>query len=580
MVKCKRTISFQTVNDQEMKAWGEYAQVQERLPAGRAADRIGCSRSSVTRRRGLMCFCLAEDEEEDQPRSAAPPSVRGPVVRTLPRKAPSKGKGKGKGRVPAPPPKRPERSTSSPRMDAAPAWKGPQPTEGLKSARVVNWNPIRHTGLLEGSVWQQVNENLEQRGHHLVSKEILNSAFMRSADELSKKDNATASRRARDREHRILPAREALVGDLLHCQLARQGLTDLDRLCYIVGVVLDKPDSPEAETRDSDDSSSSQSSGQRSPFSDTDSDSDTSSEDEPEPEKQDRSPLAEESLQTLLTFLRLAEGVEDKLKSLSDASLSTPLAAPERLLRELLLKVGPVSLLRSRVQAMLRVQCFPREADNLERIMRSGIQAARAVVESKALPVLLEGVLLLGNYVNSSSNSLGSALGVTLESLVKLEHTRALAAQSPSEGATKESEKAANALCLLVRQLQASQDPEFLDTLICDLQGCRVARELECSAASLSVKDLEAQVHALEVCLESFPSCPAGEEPPASFPARLKRFNIYAKPRLAMLRSLEEDLQSATVAMRKYFAEPATTPLNKMLRSLATLLDVLMIAAR
>ena len=78
------------------------------------------------------------------------------------------------------------------------------------------------------------------------------------------------------------------------------------------------------------------------------------------------------------------------------------------------------------------------------------LTAAWSIIDSRAVPILLEGILLLGppvscakddwiktfgealcrgNSVNASSKNLGGAVGVTLDSLTKLAHTRCLPAK-------------------------------------------------------------------------------------------------------------------------------------------------------
>ena len=59
----------------------------------------------------------------------------------------------------------------------------------------------------------------------------------------------------------------------------------------------------------------------------------------------------------------------------------------------------------------------------------------------------VEGVLLLGNYVNAASRSLGGAVGVALDSLAKLAHTQCLPGRQP----LGLGEEPRNALHLLVR---------------------------------------------------------------------------------------------------------------------------------
>merc|ERR1719265_1045453 len=224
----------------------------------------------------------------------------------------------------------------------------------------------------------------------------------------------------------------------------------------------------------------------------------------------------------------------------------------------------------SRVQATLIVTCFPKETELLESTIRSGLHAAGAVVTSTAIPIFLEGVLLLGNYVNSSSQALGSATGVTLDSLAKLAHTRSLDS-APERTAGKPAPK--TALDLLIDQLQETQGPTWLVTLRSELQCCQKACDLDVSATSSGLKELSAKLQTVEGCFPSLGD--TAEESAFSIEARVKRFLTYAAPRLDMLRGLEQDLQDATTGLRKYFAEPPGTSLTSMLRSLASLLDLL-----
>mmetsp|Transcript_14567 Transcript_14567/g.26029 ORF Transcript_14567/g.26029 Transcript_14567/m.26029 type:complete len:631 (+) Transcript_14567:90-1982(+) len=549
--------------------------------------------------------------------SPAPSSPAG----RIPKKVQAKAKGKARLKPPPPPGKTArQRPTSTP----PPAWKGPQPSPGAKSDRVVNWNPIRQAGLLEGSIWQQVNQSIDQRGQHLLPKEALDRAFVRSVDEATPKQNLTPScRRRTSNERRILRHREALVADLLYNQLTRRGLADLEALCGAVGMqplpeagtplrpaigTQSQPtlnlqlnrvapevwssrslgcstardvsssrstavsssaahDSCRLPRRDTDASLSSSGSSDSDSTSDSDSDSstDTDSEDEPETEKQEDALVDENSLETLLAFLHLADGIEEKLKEASGDCSTVPLAAPERLLQQVVTRAGPLSVLQSRVQAVSSAAGFAREANDLEKAMRSGIAAARAVVDSNALPVLLEGVLLLGNYVNSSSRTLGSALGVTIESVAKLAHTRSLPTIQEDDVKTQDAEKSTHALGLLVRQLEKTQDPSWLSTLRAELENCRAACDSLSRRDSAGLQALTARTSAVERCFSS----------QASIPRKYMQFLAFASARLAMLRILEEDLQSATVAMRRYFAEQQGTTLSAMLRNLALLLDVL-----
>ncbi|CAK9112191.1 unnamed protein product [Durusdinium trenchii] len=80
----------------------------------------------------------------------------------------------------------------------------------------------------------------------------------------------------------------------------------------------------------------------------------------------------------------------------------------------------------------------PRVRD-LESGLDLALTAAWTIIDSKAMPILLEGILLLGNSVNAASKNLGGAVGVTLESLTKLAHTRCLPAKQAAGSKRKSS---------------------------------------------------------------------------------------------------------------------------------------------
>jgi len=261
----------------------------------------------------------------------------------------------------------------------------------------------------------------------------------------------------------------------------------------------------------------------------------------------------QDSLLTLLSSLCLAEDAHREHSRIAGASPAFPFAAPEHLIQQLLTQVGPAEILGSRMEAALSIVCFPREVDELEAAMCSSLQAAGIVLKSKALPVLFEGILQLGNELEPSIAP-GPVFGMTLESVLKLAQT--------------------DAFSFLVPHLQKTQRPAWLSQLTCDLEHCREASDLESRLASAGVIDFAAQVGVLEGRLQSLESL-CGTVTAASAPARLERFLAHALPRVASLRSLEEDLQSATAAMRSYFAEPPSSTRASILRSLSSLLDLL-----
>mmetsp|Transcript_111165 Transcript_111165/g.202077 ORF Transcript_111165/g.202077 Transcript_111165/m.202077 type:complete len:669 (-) Transcript_111165:20-2026(-) len=482
---------------------------------------------------------------------------------------PAPGKGKGKGKGPAPKPKAKASGGARDRSaSAAAVWKGPQPAQAC--VKKVNWNPIRQQELLEGSVWQRVNQKIDERGHHLLQQDALDKAFMQPVAKPNPKSKSksqslgdvTVSRQGRS-ERRVFAAKEAFIADVLHAQILKHGLGKFEKLQWILGSAQVARTAKRARSPLLNESFSSVASSSSSSSSSSESSNNSSSEGESGSESDDdeKEPVNEDTLQTLLTFLRLADGVEKQLKQgLADTSKDpdskVPLAAPEKLLQQLLTKVGPGALLQSRVHATLTVTRFHREAEDLERIMRGGVKAAKTILNSSAVPVLLEGVLVLGNYVNSSSHDLGFATGVSLDSIAKLGHTRSLVSDVELQKSPQ------NALCLIVRQMQRSQDAEWLPSLLSELEGCKSALDLDTAQASATLKDLTEKVKKVNACWHPY----------VCFQAQLKRFMEQAVPQLEILRALEEEVMSVTGVLRKYFAEPKTSTLTSMMRSLSSLL--------
>lgn len=289
--------------------------------------------------------------------------------------------------------------------------------------------------------------------------------------------------------------------------------------------------------------------------SDSDSESESDSGSETESDEDGIKAVSVDSFEVLMNLLRLAEKVQEGLKK----DTKGPLAAPELLLQQLLTKVGPPEVLRSRVQASCCIRKLSNEADELARKMCLSIKAANIILKSSAIPSLLEGVLVLGNYVNSASRQLGEACGITIDSIAKLAHTRTIKSSS-SNGEND------NALCMVVHSVQQNEkDPLWFFNLHSELENCREACGLDTNTVKPSLKNLAHKVSTTRECLQHVPC----------LQARLKRFLGEAYPRLAMLQSLEDELHSKTVAMRSYFAEPGSSSLSDMLCSLSAILDFL-----
>lgn len=315
-------------------------------------------------------------------------------------------------------------------------------------------------------------------------------------------------------------------------------------------------------------------------------------------------PLHEEVLEAFLGLLDAAAGGAFERSCLAEAAAEaspmqaaapphevpgSPLRRParvtwapsEQFLRQLFEAVGPLQAVRPRVELALRLARFHGEADAAESELRLALAAAAAVRVSRALPALLEGALLLGNYVNSSSKTLGGVVGVTLESLYKLAHTRCSTESNESTvpylGDSDRERPAStdNALHWLVRQLQ-QRTPTLIDELLADLAGCAKVCDLDLEFLKSTVSKLGMLVKtAKDRCALAETSALPTVLPEAVHPTRLRCFLAEAEPMVAQLAGLLEELGTAAGALQRYLAEPPSTPLAETLRRLAALRQAL-----
>lgn len=410
-------------------------------------------------------------------------------------------------------------------------------------------------------MWQQVNKNME-KGFTPLPDSLLNQAFMRRVDdELAPRRGRTSScHSARAPSARRLSKRAALTADLLHAQLARRGVHEVKQLAWITGAKCDLALGQE---------------------------------------------LSEEVLEALQGLLSAATGEESRL---ADADDVAALAPAEAFLHALHKEAGPLNSLCSRVELALQLLRFPEEAAALENELQMGLETARSILDSSAMPVLLEGVLMLGNYVNANSKCLGSAVGVTLESLAKLAHTRCLSAtprdssreRRPStssmdggitpRGARRQSmssmeggstprasntPRGDNALLLLVEHLQHMR-PGFMATLSNDIDGCKAARDLDPNAMEEVLAGLVARLKSVEARLdEGHEEFDDRGDAEGLKPARLRAFVHEAAPKVLALQSLLAEFRDVSLAMCRWFAEAPDTSFVDMMRSLTTLREAL-----
>lgn len=443
------------------------------------------------------------------------------------------GKGQGRG---LPPGKAPARckAPSAVRLgpDALPRWSGPVPEPGWKSERLVNWQPVRALDRFEGSVWQRIHDGMRD-GALPLSERILRFAFARADDCTQVRKNVKISG---DAVARRLPGKQALSVDLLHANLSRAGIHSPSQLSWAIGVQREASELV------------------------------VDSQEE----------LSDDVLESVLCLLRLASGKEE---CLCEAPLegrgghdraSTKLAPAEAFLQELLRSLGPAIRLVPKLEMALDVARFDTEAANLEEQMRIGLSTVSKVLKSVALPSLLEGALLLGNYVNANNKALGGVVCVTLDSLPKLAHTRCVPSDA-SEGVGYQ-----NALDLLVWHFQR-KEPDFLDMLSSDLEECKKSGDLDQKVIADAIGGLEKRISSIaEVVRKNTNQVDeAYSRPEALSPDRLNKFLVKARPNLQALQLQFEELDKATCDLRKYFAEPASSNFTDMMQSLTALYEAL-----
>eukprot|EP00435_Cladocopium_sp_Y103_P049009 s1077_g14.t1 len=217
------------------------------------------------------------------------------------------------------------------------------------------------------------------------------------------------------------------------------------------------------------------------------------------------------------------------------------------------------------VRLNLDMARFNPKANDLESGLDLALTAAWSIIDSKAMPVLLEGILLLGNSVNAASKNLGGAVGVTLESLTKLAHTRCLPAKQAA-GNKRKSSRVESALEVLTLHLdQANQG--FIGNLVSDLDACQSAKDFDHKLMASLVQELAEQVGLVQKHLRLHPESHA----PCIQAQRLQSFLTEANGRIQHLQTCLEEIDEATVSLRQWFAEPPSSSLHDMLRVLAAL---------
>lgn len=450
---------------------------------------------------------------------------------------PVKGKGKGKGNVPSV--RTPTRgsgwtaTTSKP----LPKWQGPVASREWRAEHSVRWQPIRQASRLEASVWKQISLGDGPVPVPTGMLDDLNRSFMTKArSEVTEDPVSRFAKRAT--VLRIFPRQQALQADILHAKLARCGVQHPGQLLWITNCQV-QPDEADLEQLGvrvyvqrrlwlsvAGHTGSSGSFG-----------------------------LSGDVLEALLALVALVD--DESLARI----LEGPAQAPsEAFLQTLVRSVPNVEVLREHVRAALHIVRFG-DADSVELVLLSGLTAVRAILHSKSLPVLFQGILLAGNYINSFVSS-GGALGITLESIAKFAQARC------RNGAPQP-----NALCLVLQHLRAGH-PDLLERIKKDLDYCRGVKGLDVRTLEEMIEGLASQVQFVKVLQEEAEQ-QGSAMPDALAAGRLREFLSVAGPKVARLNELLHDLDSATERLRGWFAEPPESSLVDMLNKLVQLRDAL-----
>eukprot|EP00403_Amphidinium_massartii_P023629 CAMPEP_0178391686 /NCGR_PEP_ID=MMETSP0689_2-20121128/11292_1 /TAXON_ID=160604 /ORGANISM="Amphidinium massartii, Strain CS-259" /LENGTH=666 /DNA_ID=CAMNT_0020012239 /DNA_START=395 /DNA_END=2399 /DNA_ORIENTATION=- len=439
-------------------------------------------------------------------------------------------RGRPRSRPPPPVKRPPSRAASLGANRGVPDWTGLKPGPEWRPERVVNWQPIRQVARFEGSVWQQVMEGAKL-GPATLSEQTLQSSFMR------KGSNGNSMRRSRSASQlpaaRCLSQNQALAADLAHAQLQRLGVSAASQLEWVLGSSGDGATAGGADTVEEE--------------------------------------LSQDVLETLMNLLRAATVEEDALLEAFGSPAGATLAPSEGFLKQLF-KVGPLPLLRARVEMALGMARFKERLHSLATDADLGINSSRRILNSRALPILLHGVLELGNYVNGHSKALGNAVCVTLESLPKLAHTRCLSGGDGGGGRLRSSGGAETALQLLVRQLIVSR-PSFLDQLLLDLELCKRAKDLDRKALGQALQDMKEEIQGIEAFLGAISDQNEADVPVALRKGRVQAFLGSACPALTAVEEQFRDLDANAEKLGRWLAETPGMPLSTMMSHLAALCD-------
>jgi hypothetical protein len=389
-----------------------------------------------------------------------------------------------------------------------------------------------------------------QEGFTPLPDSLLTQAFMRREED--SQPLRRSSSRVRSQSARRLSQKAALTADLFHAQLVRKGVQHAEQVAWATGALPSALETIPSIMRTS----------------------------RQQTEVSAQSELSEEVLEALHGLLGVASKEEGRF---FNSEQDETLVPAEMFLQSLVWRSGPLKVLQLRVETALHIAHFSTEVSAVEHALEVGLKTMHTILSSSAMPILLEGVLLLGNYVNSSSKTLSGAVGITLDSLAKLAHTRCLPDQVTREQGKRRTSKSENALLLLVRHLQETH-PGFMSTLSRDIEGCKPARDLDPKALEQEIVTLAKRVTLIEDRIQQASEgtlaaknreqgC-SEEEPEALKLDRMQTFVAMAQPRVQLLQERMQEFKEAVAAMRQYFAESADASFHEMIRNLDMLREV------
>ncbi|KAG3292928.1 diaphanous related formin 3, transcript variant X4 [Ictidomys tridecemlineatus] len=242
----------------------------------------------------------------------------------------------------------------------------------------------------------------------------------------------------------------------------------------------------------------------------------------------DETQLAESVIQNLLKHLP----DQEQLNSLSQfKSDYNNLCEPE----QFAVVMSNVKRLRPRLSAILFKLQFEEQVNNIKPDIMAVSTACEEIKKSKSFSMLLELVLLMGNYMNAGSRN-AQTFGFNLSSLCKLKDT-------------KSADQKTTLLHFLV-EICEEKYPDILN-FVDDLEHLDKASKVSVEMLEKNLKQMGRQLQQLEKDLETFPP---PEDMHDKFVTKMSSFVITAKEQYGKLSKLLENMEKLYQSIMVYYA--------------------------